>query len=93
MKNGTSVDIGIIIGEVCIAYGIYIPKLEILEKKDSRIYFKKFAFDNYQPEFHFTFYFDDNSIIINDLKMNYPIDELLLNYNEFSQRLKKRFNI
>jgi hypothetical protein len=93
LKNGATADIGVSINKEYIAYGIYLPKLEISENKDSRIYFMKYAFENYQPELHYAFYFDDNSLIINDLKINYPIDELLMNYNEFNQRLKKRFNI
>jgi hypothetical protein len=93
LRNNKRVDIGIAINNIYVAYGIYQPKLEIPENKPSRIYFQKFAFENYQPEFHFSFYFDDKSLIINDLKMNYPYDELLINYNEFHERLKKRFNI
>lgn len=92
LKNGETADIGVILNNKCIAFGKYIAKLEVSDKPDSREYFHKYGIDFHQTETEFAFYFDDNVLIVNDLRYNYPFDELLNDYNELFERIKKRTN-
>ena len=89
-KKGEIVDIGIILNDKCVAFGKYCANLEVSENPDSRIYFHKYGTEHHQTETEFAFYFNDRFLIVNDLRYNYPFDELLNDYNELYERIKKR---
>lgn len=86
MKNGTTADIAITINGKCLAFGLFFDELEINDKSDSRDYFHKYILKYHQSEIDFAFYFDNNSLILNDLRYVYPFDEVL---NDFSDLHKK----
>lgn len=89
-KNGETVDIGILLHKKCIAFGRYFPKIEVSDAPESRVYFHKYGMEYHQTETEFAFYFNESFLIVNDLRYNYPFDELLNDYNELYERIKKR---
>ncbi|MEY3079578.1 MAG: hypothetical protein RL086_731 [Bacteroidota bacterium] len=90
LKNGEVVDIGIIFKGKCIAFGKYFSKLNAFDNPDSNVYFMQYGKEHHQDEIEFAFYFDNNSLIINDLRINYPLDESSNDYNLLFDRIKKR---
>lgn len=89
-KNGETVDIGILLDGKCVAFGRYFPNIEVSKEPDSRVYFHKYGTQYYQTETEFTFYFNDNILIVNDLRQNFTFDEILNDYNVLYERIKKR---
>ena len=89
-KNGEMVDIGILLDGKCIAFGRCFPKVEVTDIPDSRVYFHRYGMECHQTETEFAFYFDNDSLIVNDLRHVHPFDELLNDYTELYERIKKR---
>jgi hypothetical protein len=93
LKNGKIVDIGIIINDRCVAFGMYFPILEVTDKSDSRDYFHKYVMEYHQSEIDFAFYFDNDSLIVNDLRYVYPYDELLNDFGDLHKKIKDRYKL
>ena len=86
LKNGTTADIGITINGKCLAFGMFFDKLEINDKSVSRDYFHKYGMEHHQYEIDFAFYFDNDSLIVNDLRYVYPFDEVLNDFRYLHKR-------
>ena len=93
LKNGTTADIAITINGKCLAFGMFFDKLEINDKSISRDYFHKYAMEYHQSEIDFAFYFDNDSLIVNDLRYVYPFDEVLNDFSDLHKKIKERYKL
>lgn len=71
---GEIVDIAILLDNKCVAFGCYFDDLTISEDKNSRFFFHSIGMKK-AYSFKLAFYFDEHSLLINDLNCVYPFDE------------------
>jgi hypothetical protein len=88
LDDNEHADIAIFKDNICLAFGNYFNKLVVPTDDNLRDYFHgKNGFIGCGTSSKFWFYFDDDRIIINDLRYVYPCDELMNDYNEFFSRI------
>lgn len=88
LGNQTVVDIALFLGDKCLAFGNFYEFLETpTEEKTRKYFYGNHGFMSCGTPSRLWFFFDNESILINDHKWLYPYDELMENVQEFVSRM------